>query len=131
MIKREKLADQKRLPRFRIRAHSAPVSLKRLSNSFCPEKSSQDIVCLSKPFEIHPALLALLAVFFVSLMLSLWGGGLIPVFTTIIGFVIVWTAAFFLILYALVWLARTIYARRHLPGNSEGPPKVENGQDKT
>ncbi len=86
---------------------------------------------MSKPFEIHPALLVLLAVLFVSVTLSLWGGGLIPVFTTIIGFVIVWTAAFFLILYALVWLARTIYARRHLPGNSEGLPKVENGQDKT
>ncbi len=74
---------------------------------------------MSKPFEIHPALLVLLVVFFVSLMLSLWGGGLIPVFTTIIGFVIVWTAAFFLILYALVWLARTIYAQRHPP-----PPRT-------
>ena len=75
---------------------------------------------MSKPFEIHPALLVLIVVFLVSLMLSLWGGGLIPVFTTIIGFVIVWTAAFFLILYALVWLARTIYARRHPPA----PPRT-------
>ncbi len=73
---------------------------------------------MSKPFEIHPALLVLLVVFFVSLMLSLRGGGLFPIFTTIIGFVIVWTAAFFLILYALVWLARTIYARRHLPAKT-------------
>ncbi len=73
---------------------------------------------MSKPFEIHPALLVVLVVFFVSLMLSLRGGELFPVFTTIIGFVIVWTAAFFLILYALVWVARTIYARRHLPAPS-------------
>ena len=73
---------------------------------------------MSKPFEIHPALLVLLVVFFVSVMLSIWGGGLFPVFTTIIGFVLFWTAAFFLILYALVWLARTIYARRHLPAPS-------------
>ena len=75
---------------------------------------------MSKPFEIHPALLVLLTVFFVSLMVSLLGGGLIPVFTTIIGLVIVWTAVVFLILYALVWLARTIYARRHLPA----PPRT-------
>jgi antibiotic biosynthesis monooxygenase (ABM) superfamily enzyme len=66
---------------------------------------------LSKPFEIHPALLALLAVFFVSLTLSLWGGGLIPVFTTITWLVLVGTAGVFLILYALVWLARKMYAR--------------------
>jgi hypothetical protein len=70
---------------------------------------------LSKPFEIHPALLVLLAVFFVSLMLSLWGAGPIPTFTTIIWFVLIGAAGVFLILYALVWLARTIYARRHLP----------------
>jgi hypothetical protein len=75
---------------------------------------------LSKPFEIHPALLVVLAVFFVSLMVILWGGGLIPVFRTIIGFVLVWTAVVFLILYALVWLARTIYTRRHLPA----PPRT-------
>jgi hypothetical protein len=75
---------------------------------------------LSKPFEIHPALLALLAVFFVSLTLSFWGGALIPLFATIIGFVLVWTAGVFLILYALVWLARTIYARRHPPA----PPRT-------
>jgi hypothetical protein len=68
---------------------------------------------LSKPFEIHPALLVLLVVFFVSLMLSLWGGALFPVLTTIIGFVLFWTAVVFLILYALVWLARRNYARRH------------------
>ena len=75
---------------------------------------------MSKPFEIHPALLVLLAVFFVSLMVSLWGGGLFPVFTTIVGFVLVWTAVVFLILYALVWLARTIYAWRHPPA----PPRT-------
>ncbi len=75
---------------------------------------------MSKPFEIHPALLVLLAVFFVPLTLSLWGGGMIPVFTTIIGFRLVWTAGVFLILYVLVWLARTIYARRHLPA----PPRT-------
>jgi len=75
---------------------------------------------LSKPLEVHPALLVLLAVFFVSLMLSLWRGGLIPIFTTIILFVLVGTAGIFLILYALVWLARTIYARRHLPA----PPRT-------
>jgi len=62
----------------------------------------------------------LLAVFFVSVMLSFWGGGLIPIFTTIIGFVIVWTAVVFLVLYVLIWLARTIYARRHLPA----PPRT-------
>ena len=98
--------------RIWIRAYSAPSRLKRLSNSFGSGKSSQDIVRLSKPFEIHPALLVLLAVFCVSLMLSLWGGELIPVFATITGFVLVGTAAVFLILYALVWLARTIYTRR-------------------
>jgi uncharacterized membrane protein (UPF0182 family) len=75
---------------------------------------------LSKPFEIHPALLVLLAVFFVTLTLSLWGGGLIPVFTTIIWSVLVMTAVVFLILYGLVWLARTIYARRHPPA----PPRT-------
>ena len=68
---------------------------------------------MSKPFEIHPALVVLLVVLFVSLMLSLWGGGLFPVFTTIIWLVLVGTAVVFLILYALVWLAQTIYARRH------------------
>ena len=68
---------------------------------------------MSKPFEIHPALLVLLVVFLVSLMLSLRGGALFPVLTTIIGFVLVGTAAVFLILYALVWLARTVYVRRH------------------
>jgi len=83
-------------------------------------KSSQDIVSLSKPFEIHPALLVLLVVFFVSVMLSLWSGALFPVLTTIIWFVLFWTAVVFLILYALVWLARTIYTRRHLPA----PPRT-------
>jgi len=78
------------------------------------------MVGLSKPFEIHPALLVLLAVFFVSITLSLWDGGLIPIFTTTIGFLLVGTAGVFLILYALVWLARTIYARRHLPA----PPRT-------
>ena len=73
---------------------------------------------MSKPFEIHPALLVLLVVFFVSLMLSLRGGGLIPVFTTITWLVLVGTTGVFLILYALVWLARTIYARRHLPAKT-------------
>src|SRR6266571_1857120 len=80
-------------PDFRSGLTLRPSRLKRLSNSFCPGKGSQDLVRLSKPFEIHPALLVLLAVFFVSLMLSFWGGGLIPVFTTIIGLVLVWTAA--------------------------------------
>ena len=70
---------------------------------------------MSKPFEIHPALLVLLVVFFISLMVSLWGGALFPAFTTIIGFVLVWTAVVFLILYALVWLARTIYTRHNIP----------------
>ena len=73
---------------------------------------------MSKPFEIHPALLVLLAVFFVSVMLNLWGGALFPILSTIILFVLVGTAAVFLILYALVWHARTIYARRHLPAPS-------------
>ena len=73
---------------------------------------------MSKPFEIHPALLVLLVVFFVSVMLSLWSGALFPVLTTIIGFVLFWTAVVLLILYALVWLARTIYARRHLPAKT-------------
>ncbi len=72
---------------------------------------------MSKPFEIHPALLVLLTVFFISLMLSLWGGALFPVFTTIVGFVLVGTAVVFLILYALVWLARTVYARHNIPAN--------------
>src|SRR6267143_318877 len=103
------LPDRRSVPILR------PSRLKRFSNSFCPGKSSQDLVRLSKPFEIHPALLVLLAVFFVSLMLTLWGGSLFPVFTTIIWFVLAWTTVVFLILYALVWLARTIYARRHLP----------------
>jgi len=107
-------------PDFRSGLTLRPSRLKRSGNSFCPGKGSQDLVRLSKPFEIHPALLVLLAVFFVSLTLSLWGGGMIPVFTTIIGFGLVWTAGVFLILYALVWLARTIYARRHLPA----PPRT-------
>ena len=79
---------------------------------------------MSKPFEVHPALLVLLVVFFVSLMLSLRGGGLIPVFTTIIWLVLVGTTGVFLILYALVWLARTIYARRHPPA----PPRTQEFQ---
>ena len=73
---------------------------------------------MSKPFEIHPAPLVLLAAFFVSLMLSLWGGALFPVFTTIIWLVLVWTAVVFLILYALVWLARKIYARQSIPSKA-------------
>lgn len=73
---------------------------------------------MSKPFEIHPALLVLLVVFFLSLMLSLWDGALFPILTTIIWFVVAGTAAVFLILYALVWLARTIYARRHVPSKT-------------
>ncbi len=77
------------------------------------------MVSLSKPFEMHPALV-LLAVFFVSIALSLWDGGLIPIFTTTIGFLLVGTAVVLLILYALVWLTRTIYARRHLPA----PPRT-------
>jgi hypothetical protein len=67
---------------------------------------------------MHPALFVLLAVFFVSLILSLWGGALFPIFTTVIGLVLVWTAAVFLILYALVWLARTIYARHNVPSKT-------------
>ncbi len=63
---------------------------------------------MSKPFEIHPALFVLLAVFFVSLIPGLWGGALFPVFATVIGLVLVGTAVVFLILYTLVWLARTI-----------------------
>jgi len=70
---------------------------------------------LSKPFEIHPALFALLAVIFISLIFSLWGGALFPILTTIIWLVLAGTAAVFLILYALVWLARTIYARQNIP----------------
>jgi hypothetical protein len=80
--------------------------------------SSKDIVRLSKPFEIHPVLLVLLVVFFVSLMLGLWGGALFPVFTTIIGFVLVGTAVVFLILYVLVWFARTIYVRHKIPSKT-------------
>ena len=51
-------------------------------------------------------------------MLTLWGGALFPALTIIIGLVIVWTGAVFLILYALVWLARTIYTRRHPPSQT-------------
>ena len=65
---------------------------------------------MSKPFEVHPALLVLLVVFFVSLMVILWGGSPILAFTTIVWFVLAGTAVVFLILYALVWLARKIYA---------------------
>jgi hypothetical protein len=68
---------------------------------------------LSKSLEIHPALFVLLAIFFVSLILSLWGGALFPVFTTVVGIVLVGTAALFLLLYALVWFARTIYGRKN------------------
>jgi len=73
---------------------------------------------LSKPFEIHPALLALLAVFFISLILSLWGGALFPILTTLIGGVLVGTAVAFLILYTLVWLARKIYGRQSTPSKA-------------
>jgi hypothetical protein len=73
---------------------------------------------LSKPFEIHPALLVLLIVFFLSVMVSLWGAALFPVFTTIIGLVLFWTAVVFLIPYALVWLARTIYKRHNVPSKT-------------
>ena len=85
---------------------------------FAEPKSSYGLVRLSKPFEIHPALLALLVVLFVSLMISLWGEALFPALTTIILFVLVGTAGVFLILYTLVWLARTIRTRRHLAPNS-------------
>lgn len=70
---------------------------------------------MSKPLEVHPALLVLLAVFFISLILSLWGGALFPIFRTLIGGVLVGTAVAFLILYMLVWLARKIYAGLSIP----------------
>src|SRR6267378_180908 len=108
------LPDRRSVPILR------PSRLKRFSNSFCPGKSSQDITRLSKPFEIHPALLVLLTVFFVSLMVILWGGSPILAFTTIVWFVLAGTAVVFLILYAIVWLARTIYTRRHPPA----PPRT-------
>lgn len=73
---------------------------------------------MSRPFEIHPALLVLLVVFFLSVMVSLWGGAIFPVFTTIIGLVLVWTAVVFLILYVLVWFARTIYTRHNIPSRT-------------
>ena len=92
--------------------------MKGFSTSFCPDKPSPDTVRLSKPFEIHPALLVLLVVFFVSMMISLRGGALFPAFTTIIGFVLFGTAAAFLILYALVWLGRKIYARQSIPSKT-------------
>ena len=42
-------------PDFRSGLTLRPSRLKRLSNSFCPGKGSQDLVRLSKPFEIPPS----------------------------------------------------------------------------
>ena len=106
------------LDRSQIRADSAPVSFETIEKRFLPGECSQDIVRLSKPLEMHPALLVLLIVFFISLTLSLWGGALFPVFTTIIWLVLAGTAVVFLILYALVWFARTIYARHKIPSKT-------------
>ena len=101
------------------RAYSAPFSFQTIEQLFLPGKDLPlDTIRLSKPFEIHPALFVLLAVIFVTLILGLWGGALFPIFTTVIGLVLVWTAAVFLILYALVWLARTAYKRHNIPSEA-------------
>ena len=113
---KETARKQNDLDRIRIRAYSAPVSFETIEQLFFARPSPHKtlFVC-QNPSRSHPALLVLLAVFFISLTLSLWGGALFPIFTTLIGGVLVGTAVAFLILYTLVWLARKIYARLSIP----------------
>jgi len=100
-------------PAEEVSAPLLAVDRSELSNSSCPDNASCIHHLLSKPGGIHPILIVLFAVLFVSLSLGLLGGSLIFVFMTVVGLLVVWTAVVFLILFVLVWLLRTIYLRRH------------------
>ena len=70
-----------------------PSRFKWSSKSFLPGQIlSRHCSFLSKPFEIHPALLVLIGIFFVSVMFTLWTGELFSASTSIAGFVLAWAA---------------------------------------
>ncbi len=78
------------------------VDRSELGDCLCPDNASCIHHPLSKPVRIHPILIVLFAVLFVSLSLGLLGGSLIFVFMAMVGLLVVWTAVVFLILFVLV-----------------------------
>lgn len=70
---------------------------------------------LSRSLQLnHPALVALLALVFVTLVLGAFGEGPGLIWFALLGgSVILGTLALFAILFILVFLAQTIYKRRH------------------
>jgi hypothetical protein len=72
---------------------------------------------LSKPAELPPIMVALLAVLFVTAVLSLIGGEPYPI-TAIISIVAVGTGGVFIILYVLVRFSQLVFIRRHVSRRS-------------